>query len=214
MSAPVAETTAATVAPVVTEPAAEPVVAEPVVAAEGTAAESAVVVRKRRVGPKSSRKQAAIRCNIRVTAWQTAAKKHGFIQKGAFVKIPKRGTPEYEAIKETQRQLENEWTTNGGVIPEQCKLREPAPPAVAATAGTATTTEEPTKKRKRSSKKKQQEAVPEGEVPAPAPAPAADAEKPKPKRKRAKKTEKKTEEAVETPAAVVPVPENVSVVVA
>lgn len=142
--------------------------------------------RKRRQGPKSCRKQAAIRCNIRVTAWQTAAKSHGFIQKGAFVKIPKRGTPEYEAIKETQRKLEAEWSTAGG-IPEQCKLREPPPVTEKKTEADAAPVAEgaePAKpaKRKRGGKKKNtDDAATSTETPVPAP---AEGEKPKEKRKR------------------------------
>jgi len=71
----------------------------------------------------SVKKQAAIRDNVKVTAWQAAARHHGYIIAGGFKKLPKKGTPEYEAIKVTQHEFIGKWTVDG--IPEEFKLRKP-----------------------------------------------------------------------------------------
>lgn len=77
----------------------------------------------------SVKKQAAIRDNYKVSAWQAAAKSFGYIKPGGFEKLPKRGTPEHLEIKAAQLKFEEEWAALGE-IPEIHRLKKPAPVVV------------------------------------------------------------------------------------
>ncbi len=54
---------------------------------------------------KSSAKQGAIMANSALSAWRTAAKEMGYLQKGAFKPIPAKGSTEYMRIKARQAEL-------------------------------------------------------------------------------------------------------------
>lgn len=56
--------------------------------------------RPRRV--KSQAKVGAMKSNLAITAWRTAARELGYLTKGAFKPIPPKGSPEHTAIKERQ----------------------------------------------------------------------------------------------------------------
>ena len=139
---------------------------------------------------RSSKKQAAIRENIRVSAWHAALKQSGFTRAGAFVKVPKRGTPEHVSIKALQEKLVLEWQALGS-IPDEYKLKQPEEPvpvealdAASSDANAPAVVEEPIKK-KRVRKPKELKAAEESKA-AEGESEASDLE-PKPKRQRTKK---------------------------
>lgn len=82
--------------------------------------------------PKSKKKQLAMKDNLKMTAWNVALRNHGWFsksdaskstdEKSTFTPIPKKGTPEHAALKETQEKLIIEWQALGGV-PEEHKKK-------------------------------------------------------------------------------------------
>lgn len=54
-----------------------------------------------RRSPVSSRSR--LSSNAGLARWVEAAKKHGYLQKGSFMPLPKKGTVQYNAIKATAK---------------------------------------------------------------------------------------------------------------
>jgi len=64
---------------------------------------------------KSIKKRSAIDGNPRLKAWYFACMENGYLKKGAFKKLPAKGTPEHTACKARQEELLVEWA---GKVPE------------------------------------------------------------------------------------------------
>lgn len=72
--------------------------------------------------PKSQKKQAAMTRNIKMTAWIVALKENDFLVHGTnFKHIPKKGTPEHEAIVKRKQELIAEWEALGHIPQEYQK---------------------------------------------------------------------------------------------